>query len=81
VKTKSFFFSKDNENLKEKGEHSKKIENKRENIKNIKDNERKHNRVYQYKYTHERNKNSHQGNKDIFNAQLSNKIYFRGQDD
>jgi hypothetical protein len=48
-------------------------------MKNIKDNKRWHNHTYQYKYTYGNNKtrHNHQGNRDTFNPNWSNKIYFR----
>jgi hypothetical protein len=81
VETSSFSVSKNTRNPKEKGEHSQKLENKCDTIINVKDNERKLNHAYQYKYTNRRNKknNYHQGN-NIFKPHWSNKIYFRGPD-
>jgi hypothetical protein len=45
-------------------------------------NNEKHNYAYQYRYLNRRNRNNnyHQGNKDTFNPQWSNKIYFRDLD-
>jgi hypothetical protein len=51
-------------------------------VKNTKDNERQHNHAYQYKYIYEKDRNRHKrhDNRDIFNQNWSNKIYFRGPD-
>jgi hypothetical protein len=47
--------SKNTRNLKEKGEHSQKLENKNDIVKNAKNNGRKPNHAYRYKYTNRRN--------------------------
>jgi hypothetical protein len=81
VETGSPSVSKNTQNPKEKGEHSQKLENKCNSVKSAKDNGRKTNHAYQYKYTNERNRknNYNQGN-NVFNPNWSNKIYFRGPD-
>jgi hypothetical protein len=81
VETGSPSVSKNTQNPKEKGEHSQKLENKCNSVKSAKDNGRKTNHAYQYKYTNGRNRknNYNQGN-NVFNPNWSNKIYFRGPD-
>jgi hypothetical protein len=52
-------------------------------MKKIKDNKRQFNHAYQYNYTHKKNRNRHNRheNRDKFNHNWSNKIYFRCPDD
>jgi hypothetical protein len=74
--------SKDTGSPKENVEQSKKSESKTDNVKNAKDNRRKYNHTYQYKYSNRKNRNNnyHQRNRDTFNPYWSNKIYFRDPD-
>jgi hypothetical protein len=60
----------------------KKSHHKNKKWKNTKYNRRKQNHAYRCKYLNRRNKNrnNHQGNRDIFKPNWSNKIYFRGSD-
>jgi hypothetical protein len=74
----SSLISNDTRSLKEKGEQSQKLESKNEKMKNTKDNRRKHNYAYEYKYSNRRNKKNEccHENKNTFNPQWSNKNLF-----